>query len=120
MVPTFLPGDMVAVRRMMKDGDVPLGKEHVIDGDLECAWVRLRGDYWISVEAKLQTKLVNCDEFSDHRFEDIIRGERPSDGEKDLVEEETVLESSSGPPETHPTGGRRVTGKTKIVIDDPD
>ena len=27
---------------------------------------------------------------------------------------------SSGPQETHPTGGQRITGKTTISIDDPD
>ena len=65
-------------------------------------------------------KLVNFDEYSDNRFEDITNGERPPGEVEDPVDEETVLEPSSDPHETHPTGVRRVTGKTTIAADDPD
>ena len=36
------------------------------------------------------------------------------------ADEETVPEPSPGPQETHPTGGRRITGNTTISGEDPD
>ena len=66
---------------------------------------------WRLVDAELRTKQVNFDKFTGHRFEDITNGERHPGDEEDPVEEETAVEPSSAPHETHPTGGRRVTGK---------
>ena len=145
MVPTFLPGDMVAVWRMMKGGGL-LGKRvhhrsrcGICEGSVRGnCWIALPGSIvkesleqlkppareerhtWQLVEAELPTKLVNFDEFSGHRFEDITNGERPPGEEEDPVEEQTVVEPSSEPHETHPTGGRRATGKNTIAVDDPD
>ena len=68
------------------------------------------------VEAELRTKLENFEEFSGHRFEDITNGEGSPGGEEDPVEEETVVEPSSGPRETHPTGGRRVFEKPRLLL----
>ena len=68
----------------------------------------------------MRTKLVNCDEFSGHRFEDTHETVNVLQVEDDPVEEETILKTSSGLHETHPTSGRRVTGKTTIAVHDLD
>ena len=67
----------------------------------------------------MRAKLVNFDELSGHLFEDITNGEPTPGEEEDPVEEETVLEPSSAPQETHHTDGPRVAGKTTIAGDDP-
>ena len=47
VVPTFLPGDMVAVWRMMKEAAF-LASEHITDGDLEYMGA-VRGNFWIAL-----------------------------------------------------------------------
>ena len=144
VVPTFLPGDMVAVWRMMKGGGIPGKRAHhrwrpglCMDAVRGNYWIALPGSVvkvspeqlrpaareerhaWRLVEAELRTKLVNFDEFSGHRSEDITGGERPPREEEDPVEKETVREPPFGHQETHPTGGRRITGKTTSAGADP-
>ena len=76
---------------------------------------------WQLVEAELRTKLVNFDEFSGHRFEDITTGETPSVPveEDDPVEEEMVFEPSSGSQEIHPDRWSECHWKTTIGVGDP-
>ena len=63
---------------------------------------------------------VTFDEFYGHLFEHITNGERPPIDEEEPADEETVLDLSPGQQETHPTSGRRITGKTQTSGEDPD
>ena len=58
--------------------------------------------------------LVNFDVF--YRFEDITNGERPPADEEEPAEEKTVPEPPLEERETHPTGGRRITGKPRFLV----
>ena len=113
VVPTFLPGDIAVVWRMMEGGGILGKRAHhrcVCMGTVRGnCWFALPGSVvkaspeqlrpparelrraWRSEEAELRTKLVNFDELPCHRFQDITNGERPPGEEEDLVEEETVL-----------------------------
>ena len=97
------------------------------DGDLECAWARCEVTTSIAlprsvikaspeqlrpaaceercvvrlVEAELRTKLVNFDEFSGHRFEDITNGKRPPPATED---EKTIPEAPPEEREASPNG----------------
>ena len=113
VVPTFLPGDMVAVCRMMRGSGI-LGKRTHHRWRLRRA-AREERHAWRWVEAELRRKLVNFDEFSGHRFQDITNDERPPVDEEEAADEKTVPEPSPGRQETHPTGGRRITGTRSRV-----
>ena len=47
-------------------------------------------------------------------------GERPPIDEEEPADEDTVLKSPPEQQEIHPTGGRRITGKTTVSDEDPD
>ena len=68
---------------------------------------------WRLVDAELRTKLVDFDEFSGHRFEDITGGERPPAAEE--VETWTNNPLSQNSPLRNSCGGRRGTGEDTCV-----
>ena len=98
------PRDMVVVWRMVK-GALMLGKRshHRMRPAILSVWSAVRGNCWVTllgrvmkaspeqlrqagrenrhawrlVEGELRAKLVNSDEFSGHKFEDITSGELP-------------------------------------------
>ena len=101
MAPTFLPGDMVAVWRMVMGGGIPGKRAHhrwkpgVCMGSVRGNnWIAFPGSVvktspeqlrpaareeshaWRLADAQLRTMLVKFGEFSGHRFEDTTNGER--------------------------------------------
>ena len=121
VVPTFLPGNMVAIWRMMNGGGIlwqastsPMGTWNMYGRSaIKASPKQLRPSAreerhaWRLVETRLRTNLVNFEEFSGHPFEDVTNGERPPVDEEELADEETVLEPLPGPQEAHPVESRQ-------------
>ncbi|CAK0910051.1 unnamed protein product, partial [Prorocentrum cordatum] len=132
VVAKYLPGDMAAAWRMVKNKGIPGERAHhrwrpgICMGEVRGNhWAALPGAVvkaspeqmrpavreerraWRVVEAELRTKMVDLEHYSGQRFEDIAGGERLPEA----AAEEATPSSPAAPEPAHPGDSERVSGE---------